>query len=118
MYKYLNRKEFENCYTLDRVMYDDLWQCKTKLNLAQKEETCLFVSSLFILSSIMDVIIGMGKIYILIEIQILIYRCSYIQGVFKKKQHLIFMNIRCCKSQFTVGLRTRLFLGNCADRIR
>ena len=38
-----------------------------------------------------------------------------IQGVSIKG---IFMNIHCLKSQFTVGLRTRFYLDNCADRIR
>ena len=42
---------------------------------------------------------------------------SYIQGVSKKGNHLILMNIRSYKSHFTVGLRTRLHLDNCVHRI-
>ena len=42
----------------------------------------------------------------------------HIEGVSKKRQHLIFMNIRCYKSQFTIGSHTQLFCDDCADRIR
>ena len=44
--------------------------------------------------------------------------CATTQGVKKEGKHLIFMIIRCYKSQFTVGLCTQLYLDNCAERIR